>query len=100
MDSNHENNPFDKLPDALMLFILNKILETKTLVSCFLVSKRFASLLPQTKTNTVLMNRRSKSFGFQGQSVIRDAFCDDQFVSLFRLLSTLQFACDKTQKKL
>ena len=49
MDSNHENNPFDKLPDALMLFILNKILETKTLVSCFLVSKRLASLIPLSK---------------------------------------------------
>jgi len=71
MDSNHENNPFGKLPDALMLFILKKILETKTLVSCFLVSQRFASLIPQTKTNTVLMNRRSKSFGFRGSNTFK-----------------------------
>ncbi|KAK9999290.1 hypothetical protein SO802_018893 [Lithocarpus litseifolius] len=54
MDSNHEDNPFQKLPDALLLLIFDKILdlEPKTLASCFLVSKHFASLISQTHTNT------------------------------------------------
>ena len=58
MDSNHEEvNSFDHLPDNLLLLIFDKILdlEAKALVSCFLVSKRFASLIPQTNTNTVLI---------------------------------------------
>ena len=47
MDSNHEDNPFDRLPDALLVSIFKKILdlEPKTLVSCFLVSKQVTSLL-------------------------------------------------------
>ena len=54
MDSNHEDNPFDRLPNALLLLIFDKILkvEPKTLASCFLVSKHFTSLISQTYSNT------------------------------------------------
>lgn len=57
MDYNHEDNPFDRLPDALLLLIFEKILELepKTLVSCFLVSKRTSLLSSYTNTNTVFL---------------------------------------------
>lgn len=57
MDSNHEDNPFQKLLDALLLLIVDKILDLqpKTLASCFLVSKHLASLIFQTYTNTIFL---------------------------------------------
>ncbi|XWS71214.1 hypothetical protein CRYUN_Cryun03dG0119500 [Craigia yunnanensis] len=39
---------FDCLPDALLLFILNKLQDAKSLTKCLLVSKRFSSLIPFT----------------------------------------------------
>ena len=56
-NSNYEDNPFQKLPDALLLLIFDKILdlEPKTLASCFLVSKHLASLIFQTYTNTIFL---------------------------------------------
>ncbi|XP_075636001.1 F-box protein At4g18380-like [Castanea sativa] len=41
---------FDRLPDALLLFILSNSLDAKTLIRCLLVSKRFASIIPQIDT--------------------------------------------------
>ncbi|GMY16041.1 F-box protein At1g30200-like [Fagus crenata] len=57
MDCNQEKhaaNPFDRLPDDLLLLIFDNLLEAKYLVSCFLVSKRFASLIPQTNTQNIV----------------------------------------------
>ncbi|XWS73614.1 hypothetical protein CRYUN_Cryun02cG0143700 [Craigia yunnanensis] len=41
---------FDCLPDALLLFIFNKLQDAKSLTKCLLVSKRFSSLIPFTNT--------------------------------------------------
>ncbi|KAF5447711.1 hypothetical protein F2P56_033241 [Juglans regia] len=49
MDSNQEDH-FDRLPDAILLLICNKLLDAKTLIRCLSVSKRFASLIPQIDT--------------------------------------------------
>jgi hypothetical protein len=42
-----EEDHFDCLPDELLLFIFNKLLDAKSLTRCLLVSKRFASFIPQ-----------------------------------------------------
>ncbi|WRX32703.1 F-box domain - like 10 [Theobroma cacao] len=47
-DSYSDN--FDRLPDALLLFIFNKLQDAKSLSNCLLVSKRFFSLTPFTDT--------------------------------------------------
>ncbi|KAG2674736.1 hypothetical protein I3760_13G152500 [Carya illinoinensis] len=49
MDSNEEDH-FDRLPDAILLLICNKLLDAKALIRCLSVSKRFASLIPQIDT--------------------------------------------------
>lgn len=41
---------FDCLPDVLLLHIFNKVSDIKSLTRCLSVSKRFASLIPQTDT--------------------------------------------------
>ncbi|KAI3985057.1 hypothetical protein MKX01_038664 [Papaver californicum] len=41
---------FDKIPDAIILLILNQISDVKTLTHCKTVSKRFNSLVPQVET--------------------------------------------------
>ncbi|KAG7947865.1 hypothetical protein I3843_14G116100 [Carya illinoinensis] len=46
MSSNQEDH-FDRLPDAILLLIFNKLLEAETLIRCLSVSKRFAYLIPQ-----------------------------------------------------
>jgi hypothetical protein len=48
--SNQEDDQFDRLPDAILLLIFNKLLDAKTSIRCLSVSKRFASLLPQIDT--------------------------------------------------
>lgn len=85
MDSNNEEvNSFDRLPDNLLLLIFDKILdlEPKALVSCFLVSKRFAFLIPQTNTNTVLIEMeapadipQSKESRSTSQSSFKNILC-------------------------
>ncbi|XP_059431112.1 F-box protein At4g18380-like [Corylus avellana] len=49
-NSQEDDDQFDRLPDALLLLIFNKLLDAKTLIRCLSVSKRFASLLPQIHT--------------------------------------------------
>lgn len=85
MDSNNEEvNSFDRLPDNLLLLIFDKILdlEPTALVSCFLVSKRFAFLIPQTNTNTVLIEMeapadipQSKKSRSTSQSSFKNILC-------------------------
>jgi hypothetical protein len=50
MNSKQEDDQFDRLPDALLLLIFNKLLDAKTLIRCLSVSKRFASLVSQIHT--------------------------------------------------
>ncbi|KAK9273315.1 hypothetical protein L1049_018122 [Liquidambar formosana] len=55
MDENH----FDRLPDDLLRSIFNKVLDAKTLCQCLSVSKRFASLVPQTDTVSLAVSPRT-----------------------------------------
>ena len=50
MNFKQEDDQFDRLPDALLLLIFNKLLDAKTLIRCLSVSKRFASLVSQIHT--------------------------------------------------
>lgn len=51
MNSNQEDHQlFNRLPDALLLLIFNKLIDAKTLIRCLSVSKHFASLIPQIDT--------------------------------------------------
>ncbi|XP_044477723.1 F-box protein At4g18380-like [Mangifera indica] len=43
-----QQDHFDRLPDALLLLIFNKLLDVKPLSRCLLVCKRFSILIPQT----------------------------------------------------
>ncbi|XP_044478843.1 F-box protein At4g18380-like [Mangifera indica] len=45
-----QQDHFDRLPDALLLLIFNKVLDIKALSRCLSVCKRFSSLIPQTNT--------------------------------------------------
>ncbi|PSR90150.1 F-box protein [Actinidia chinensis var. chinensis] len=41
---------FDRLPEAIVLLIFEKIIDAKTLVTCLCVSKRFSSFVPESKS--------------------------------------------------
>uniref|UniRef100_A0A7C9D0U1 F-box domain-containing protein n=1 Tax=Opuntia streptacantha TaxID=393608 RepID=A0A7C9D0U1_OPUST len=51
---------FDLLPDPILLLIFNKLLDAKSLCRCLLVSKRFASLVPQIDSVSIQVNHALK----------------------------------------
>lgn len=55
-----ENNQdhFDRLPDAIILDIFNKLLDAKSLTRCLSVCKRFSSLIPQVNSVFLSVPRR------------------------------------------
>ncbi|XVF36735.1 hypothetical protein REPUB_Repub19eG0083800 [Reevesia pubescens] len=48
---------FDQLPDSLILLIFNSVSDVKTLIRCRSVSKRFNSLVPQTDSLLLKIDR-------------------------------------------
>ncbi|KAG2699141.1 hypothetical protein I3760_07G178700 [Carya illinoinensis] len=48
---------FDRIPDALVLFIFNSVSDIKTLIRCRAVSKRFNSLVPHTESLLLKVDR-------------------------------------------
>ncbi|XVF39497.1 hypothetical protein PTKIN_Ptkin01aG0039300 [Pterospermum kingtungense] len=48
---------FDRLPDSLVLLIFNSVSDVKTLIRCRSVSKRFNSLVPQTESLLLKIDR-------------------------------------------
>ncbi|XVE55472.1 hypothetical protein DITRI_Ditri03aG0161400 [Diplodiscus trichospermus] len=48
---------FDRLPDSLILLIFNSVSDVKTLIRCHSVSKRFNSLVPQTDSLLLKIDR-------------------------------------------
>ena len=62
---------FDRLPDSLVLVIFNKLGDIKALGRCFVVSKRFNSLVPQVEDVVVKMDcviSSEESGGLSGRS--------------------------------
>ncbi|CAI9277523.1 unnamed protein product [Lactuca saligna] len=43
----NDSSPISRLPDEIILLILNKLIDLKTLCFCYLVSKRFSSIVLQ-----------------------------------------------------
>ncbi|XP_058199166.1 F-box protein At4g18380-like, partial [Rhododendron vialii] len=57
-------NQFQRLPDDLVLNIFDKLFDVKCLCRCFVVSKRFSSLIPRVQTlsvDTNILNSNWKS---------------------------------------
>ncbi|KAJ9146418.1 hypothetical protein P3X46_028687 [Hevea brasiliensis] len=48
---------FDRLPDSLILLIFNSVSDVKTLIRCRSVSKRFYSLVPETESLLLRVDR-------------------------------------------
>lgn len=55
--SAYGSDPFDCIPDPIVLHIFNKISDTKTLIRCRSVSKRFNSLVPQVDAVLLRVDR-------------------------------------------
>ncbi|GMH11456.1 hypothetical protein Nepgr_013297 [Nepenthes gracilis] len=59
-----EEDYFDLLPDPILLLVFDKVLDAKSLCRCLLVSKRFASLIPQLDSISIKIGTpRKKSDG-------------------------------------
>ncbi|KAL6176965.1 hypothetical protein ACLB2K_053597 [Fragaria x ananassa] len=52
-----EMDGFDRLPDAVILQIFDLVSDTKTLIRCLAVSKRFNSLVPHTDSLVLTVDR-------------------------------------------
>ncbi|RVW54261.1 F-box protein [Vitis vinifera] len=52
---------FDRLSDELLTLIFNKVLDAKSLCRCSVVSKRFASLIPQTDNVSLIVPSSNSS---------------------------------------
>ncbi|KAI8526103.1 hypothetical protein RHMOL_Rhmol13G0282900 [Rhododendron molle] len=53
-----EENQFQRLPDDVAVNIFDKVSDIKWLCRCFVVSKRFSSLIPRVETVSVKTNAR------------------------------------------
>lgn len=59
---------FDRLPMELIISIFDKLLDVRSLCSCYSVSKQFAALVPQTRSITLRI--RSASFAQSSRDVV------------------------------
>uniref|UniRef100_A0A5B7BXG8 F-box domain-containing protein n=1 Tax=Davidia involucrata TaxID=16924 RepID=A0A5B7BXG8_DAVIN len=59
MNFQEEEDQFDRLPDALVRLIFNKVRDAKSLCRCKSVSKRFASIIPEIDTVFLTITRRN-----------------------------------------
>ncbi|RZC64583.1 hypothetical protein C5167_008271 [Papaver somniferum] len=95
---------FDKIPDAILLLILNQISDIKTLTHCKTVSKRFNSLVPQVETLLVkvdcVISTTSSESGdwFSLFNIIKSIFqsFQDLLTSPRKLLSPNKFSNSPT----
>ncbi|CAI0468369.1 unnamed protein product [Linum tenue] len=70
---------FDRLPDSLIFIIFNSVSDVKTLIRCRSVSKRFNSLVPETESLSLRVDRVISS----------SAFFDDFFKSIVQSIQGL-----------
>lgn len=81
---------FDQLPDALILLIFNSVSDVKTLIRCRSVSKRFNSLVTQTESLSLRVDR----------VISPDSDSDSLFVTFFKVfLKSLQDLLTNTTSK-
>lgn len=72
---------FDQLPDSLILLIFNSVSDVKSLIRCRSVSKRFNSLVPQTESLLLKIDRVISS----------DSDSDSPFLNLLKSFLYLVF---------
>lgn len=81
---------FDQLPDALILLVFNSVSDVKTLIRCRSVSKRFNSLVTQTQSLSLRVDR----------VISPDSDSDSLFVTFLRVfLKSLQDLLTNTASK-
>lgn len=72
--SSMEEDCFDRLPDALLLVIFNKVGDAKSLTRCISVSKRFASLVFEADTVFLSIPPRKHNPKADNRSLRRNLF--------------------------
>ncbi|XP_010538256.1 PREDICTED: F-box protein At1g30200-like [Tarenaya hassleriana] len=82
---------FDRLPDSLILLVLEKIADVKVLGRCCLVSRRFHSLVPLAENvlvcvDCVISDDDSSSAEDPGSSAFGDAVVGGSLSALFRVV--------------
>ncbi|CAK9184376.1 unnamed protein product [Ilex paraguariensis] len=58
-EEEEDQDQFDRLPDALVLLIFNKLQDAKSLCRCILLCKRFGSIVSETQTISITIPRRN-----------------------------------------
>ncbi|CAL5332824.1 unnamed protein product [Camellia sinensis] len=81
-----DDDCFDRVPDSLVLLIFNNISDIKTLLRCRAVSRRFNSLVPQTDT---LLLKVDRVVSASSDSDDDDPFFLTFFRSIFKSLHDL-----------
>ncbi|GMP91351.1 hypothetical protein CsSME_00042088 [Camellia sinensis var. sinensis] len=94
---NEEDDEFDRLPDAILRLIFNKLHDAESLSRCNLVCKRFASLIPQVDNVYLTVPRKSLCGSYDQISKSSCIDCSHRskslFKSLIRKLITTPFRC-------
>lgn len=94
---NEEDDEFDRLPDAILRLIFNKLHDAESLSRCNLVCKRFASLIPQVDNVYLTVPRKSLCGSYDKISKSSCIDCSHRskslFKSLIRKLITTPFRC-------
>ncbi|KAL7174306.1 hypothetical protein ACSBR2_033548 [Camellia fascicularis] len=94
---NEEDDVFDRLPDAILRLIFNKLHDAESLSRCNLVCKRFASLIPQVDDVYLTVPRKSLCRSYDQISKSSCIDCSHRskslFKSLIRKLITTPFRC-------
>ncbi|KAL2468014.1 F-box protein [Forsythia ovata] len=82
-----ESDCFDRIPDPIVLLIFNQISDIKTLMRCRSVSKRFNSLVPQTDSVLLRVDRVISASDSEFDDGV--SFVFTLFKSLFKSLQDL-----------
>ncbi|XP_023763327.1 F-box protein AUF1 [Lactuca sativa] len=88
----NDSSPISRLPDEIILLILNRLIDLKTLCFCYLVSKRFSSIVLQVDAisfaSPVLNPHISDKKTIPSKSFLRmiSSLYGESFLSVYRFL--------------
>ncbi|XP_023735617.2 F-box protein AUF2 [Lactuca sativa] len=88
----NDSSPISRLPDEIILLILNRLIDLKTLCFCYLVSKRFSSIVLQVDAisfaSLVLNPKISDKNTIPSRSFLRmiSSLYGESFLSAYRFL--------------
>ncbi|GAB2277062.1 hypothetical protein Dimus_011770 [Dionaea muscipula] len=78
-DDDQELDYFDLLPDPIVLLILDKVIDSKSLSRSLLVSKRFAYLIPQVESISIRIGAPRRSSHKSKSNLLKLVIC--RFIS-------------------